>query len=149
MGLGPHQGKLAAHIILDTLQLLTVVAPCKDIAVRTDGSESLAVRLIQILLNPFTVDLVGTAVTGQRVHVACGLLELPQVLRRIVYEEILVHNIAAREQYPYRCNKRQAAVAAVQEVCDGILILHLLGDDEPAREGIEAACRAAVFLSGL
>ena len=39
--------------------------------------------------------------------------------------------------------------AAFQEACDGILVLHLLGDDEPAREGIEAAGRAAVFLRGL
>ena len=39
--------------------------------------------------------------------------------------------------------------AAFQEPCDGILVLHLLGDDEPAREGIEAAGRAAVFLRGL
>ena len=39
--------------------------------------------------------------------------------------------------------------AAFQKACDGILVLHLLGDDEPAREGIEAACRAAVFLRGL
>ena len=113
-GLGLHQGNLAAHIILDTLQLLPVVAPCKDIAVRTDGSESLAVRLVQILLNPFTVDLVGTAVTGQRVHVAGGLLELSQVLRRIIYEEILVHDMVAREQYPYRRSKGEAAIAAVR-----------------------------------
>ena len=113
-GLGLHQGNLAAHIILDTLQFLAVIAPCKDIAVRTDGSESLAVRLVQVLLNPFTVDLVGTAVTGQRVHVAGGLLELSQVFRRIVYEEILVHDMVAREQYPYRRGKGEAAVAAVR-----------------------------------
>ena len=57
-------------------------------------------------------DRVGTAVTGQRVHVAGGLLEFPQVFRRIVYEEILVHDMVAREQYPYRCGKGEAAVAA-------------------------------------
>ena len=39
--------------------------------------------------------------------------------------------------------------AAFQEPCDGILVLHLLGDDEPTREGIEAAGRAAVLLRGL
>lgn len=38
---------------------------------------------------------------------------------------------------------------AFQEACNGILVLHLLGDDKPAREGIETACRAAVFLRGL
>ena len=80
---------------------------------RTDGSEPLAVRLVQVLLNPFTVDLVGAAVTGQRVHVARGMLKFPQVFRRIVYEEILVHDMVAREQYPYRCGKGQAAVAPV------------------------------------
>ena len=31
---------------------------------------------------------------------------------------------------------------AFQEACNGILVLHLLGDDKPAREGIETACRA-------
>ena len=39
--------------------------------------------------------------------------------------------------------------ATFQKACDGILVLHLLGDDKPAREGIETACRAAVFLRGL
>ena len=38
--------------------------------------------------------------------------------------------------------------AAFQEACDGILVLHLLGDDEPAREGVKAAGRAAVLLRG-
>mgnify|MGYP000361992236 CR=1 FL=1 len=39
--------------------------------------------------------------------------------------------------------------ATLHETGDGLLVLHLLGDDEPAREGIETACRAAVFLRGL
>ncbi len=37
----------------------------------------LAVRLVQVLFNPFAVDLVGTAVTGKRMHVPCSLLEFP------------------------------------------------------------------------
>ena len=71
----------------------------------TDGGQSLAVRLVQILLDPFPVYLVGTAVTGKRVHVPRRLLELPQVLRRIVDEEVLVHHMVAGEQYPYRSGK--------------------------------------------
>ncbi len=74
--LGLHQRQLAAHIVLDALEFFPVIAPCHDIAVRTDGGQPLAVRLVQILLDPFPVDLVGTAVTGKRMHVPCGLLEL-------------------------------------------------------------------------
>ena len=43
---------MAAHIVLDALELFPVIAPCHDIAVRTDGNQPLAVRLVQILLNP-------------------------------------------------------------------------------------------------
>ena len=79
----------------------------------TDGGQPLAVRLVQVLLDPFPVDLVGTAVTGKRVHVPCGLLELSEVLRRIVDEEVLVHHMVAGKQDAYRRGKRQAAVASV------------------------------------
>ena len=113
-GLGLHQGNLAAHIILDTLQLLAVVAPCKDIAVRTHGGESLAVRLVQVFVYPFLVDLVGTAVTGKRVHVPGGLLEPFQRVGGIVDEDILVHDMVACEQDAYRRGKGEAAVAAVR-----------------------------------
>ena len=236
-----HQGNLAAHIVLDTFQLLAVVTPCKDIAVSADGSEPLAVRLVQVPVYPFLVDLVGTAVTGQRVHVPGGLLKLLQRFGRAVDEDILVHDMVAREQDAYRRGEGEAAVAAVggepfipavradggrqvlrvgqrvqaeqavpdfhlpgpdgdvlkagasllrerevllddarrgsrtgdfpvgqpfhadqaavvddalelpaafQEPRDGFLVAHLLGDDEPAREGVEAACRAAVFFRG-
>lgn len=241
-GLALHQGELAAHVVLDALELLPLVAPGKDVAVRTHGSESLAVRLVQVFVYPFLVDLVGTAVAGKRVHVPGGLLEPFQRVGGIVDEDILVHDVVAREQDAYRCGKGEAAVAAVrgqpfipavrthgrrqvfrpgqrvqaeqavpdlhfprsegdvlqagrvvlrereillddarrsfragnlpvcqpdhadqaavvhdalelpaafQEPCHGILVLNLLGDDEPAREGVEAACRAAVLLRGL
>ena len=36
----------------------------------TDSRQSLAVCLVQVLLNPLTVNLVGAAVTRERVHVA-------------------------------------------------------------------------------
>ena len=100
-----HQCQLTADIILNTLELFAVVTPSHHIAVGTDGGQSLAVRLVQILLDPFPVYLVGTAVAGKRVHVPRRLLELPQVLRRIVDEEVLVHHMVAGEQYPYRSGK--------------------------------------------
>ena len=108
-----HECQLAAHIVLDALEFFPVIAPRHDIAVRTDGGQPLAVRLVQVFLNPFAVDLVGTAVTGKRVHVPRSLLELAQALRRIVDEEVLVHDMVAREQDAYRCGEREAAVAPV------------------------------------
>ena len=57
-----HECQLAADIVLDALQLFTVIAPCHDVAVRTDGGQPLAVRLVQVFFNPFAVDLIGTAV---------------------------------------------------------------------------------------
>ena len=110
---GFHQRQLAAHIVLDALQLFPVIAPCHDIAVRTDGNQPFAVCLVQVLLNPFAVDLVGTAVTGKRVHVPCGLLEFPENFSRIINEEILVHHMVAGKQDAYRCGKGQPAVAPV------------------------------------
>ena len=237
-----HQGELAAHVVLDALELLPVVAPGEHVAVRAHGGEALAVRLVQVPVYPFLVDLVGTAVAGERVHVPGGLLELPQCVGRTVDEHILVHHMAAHEQDAYRCGEGEAAVAAVRgepliaavsthagrqvlrvgqgvqaeqavpdphfpgpegdvlkagavilrerevllddargthragylifrkshhadqaavvhdtlelpaalhEPRDGLPVLHLLWDYEPAREGIEAACRAAVLPRGL
>ena len=108
-----HERQLAPHVVLDTFQLLAVVAPCHHIAVRPYRGQPLAVGLVQIFLYPFTVYLVGAAVTRQRVHVAGGLLELAQVLGRVVDEQVLVHDMVAGHQYTYGCGERQAAVAAV------------------------------------
>ena len=61
--LGLHQGELTAYIVLHTLEFLSVIAPREDIAVGTDSREPLAVCLVQVLLNPLAVNLVGAAVT--------------------------------------------------------------------------------------
>ena len=62
-GLGLHQGELTAYIVLHTLQFLSVIAPREDIAVGTDSCQPLAVCLVQVLLNPLAVNLVGATVT--------------------------------------------------------------------------------------
>ena len=46
-------------------------------------------------------------------HVPRSLLELAQALRRIVDEEVLVHNMVAREQDAYRRGEGETAVAPV------------------------------------
>ena len=69
--------------------------------------------LIKIFLYPLAVYLIGAAVTRQRVHITGCLLELTQVFGGVVNEQILVHDVVAGQQYPYRCGERQAAVAAV------------------------------------
>ena len=108
-----HECQLATDIVLDALEFLPVIAPCHDVAVCPDRSQPLAVRLVQVFLDPFAVDLVGTAVTGKRVHVPCGLLEFPENFSRIINEEILVHHMVAGKQDAYRCGKGQPAVAPV------------------------------------
>ena len=46
-------------------------------------------------------------------HIACCLLELTQHLRRVIDEEVLVHDVVAGEQHPDRCGKRETAIATV------------------------------------
>ena len=63
-----------------------------------DGGKSEAVRLVQILVNPLFVDLVAPAVTGERMHIPCALLEALQVFRTVINKHILVVDMVAREQ---------------------------------------------------
>ena len=78
-----------------------------------DGGKPEAVRLVQILVNPLLVDLVGATVTGERMHIPCALLEALQVLGTVINQHILVVDMVAREQQPYGSGKGKAAVAAV------------------------------------
>ena len=59
-----HKGKLAAHVILDVLQLFPVVRPCHHVTVATHRNQPLAVRFVQVFLYPFPVDLVRAGVAG-------------------------------------------------------------------------------------
>ena len=45
---------------------------------------------VQLFLNPRLVYLIGTAVFGKGVHIASHLFKLFQVLRMVVYEDVLV-----------------------------------------------------------
>ena len=62
-GLGLHQGELTAYIVLYTLEAFPIIAPREDIAVGADSRQPLAVCLVQVLLNPLAVNLVGATVT--------------------------------------------------------------------------------------
>ena len=69
--------------------------------------------LVQILVNPFLVDGVLSAVPGQRVHVSGGLLELLQGLVTVVYEYILVIDMVAGQQQANWSGKGKSAVTSV------------------------------------
>ena len=62
----------------------------------------LAVRFVQVLVYPFLVHLVGTGITGERLHVPGGLLEVLQVFGVVVYEDELVIDVVARQQHAHR-----------------------------------------------
>ena len=78
-----------------------------------DGGKPEAVRLVQILVNPLLVDLIGATITGERMHIPCALLEALQVFRTVINKHILVVDMVAREQQPYGSGKGKATVAAV------------------------------------
>ena len=108
-----HQRQLAAHIVADILQFLRIIRPRHHIAVATYRRQRITVRLVQIEVYPFLVNLVRPAVAGERLHVSRRLLELLQVLVAVINENILVHNMVARQQQPDGSRKAQAAVRAI------------------------------------
>ena len=97
-----HQGKLASHIVAYAFEFLPVIAPSHDVAVAAHGNKPLAVRFVQVLVYPFLVYLVGTGVAGKRLHVPGGLLERFQVFGMVVYEDVLVIDVVARQQHAHR-----------------------------------------------
>ena len=52
-------------------------------------------RFIQIFLYPRLVYLIGTAVFGKGVHITSHLFKLFQVLRVVVYEDVLIIDMVA------------------------------------------------------
>ena len=79
----------------------------------TDGGQPEGMRLVQVGINPLLVKLVGSAVFGKRVHVACRLLKALQDFCRIINEQELVIDMVTGEHQPHRSGKTQTAVAAV------------------------------------
>ena len=80
---------------------------------RPHRGQSVGVRLVQVLLYPLTVDAVASTVSGERLHVTGGLLELLQVLLAIVENHILVVDVVAGEQQSHGTGKGETAVRAV------------------------------------
>ena len=79
----------------------------------TDGGQSLRVGDVEILLYPLLVNLVATAISCQRVHVSCLLLEAFQVGIAILNEEVLIVDMIAGQHQPHGSGKGQTAVASV------------------------------------
>ena len=108
-----HRRELAAHIVLDMFQFLPVVRPRHDVEVGADGREAIGVRLVQILVDPLLIDLVGTRVARKRLHIAGVFLEPLQVLLAVVDQHVLVVDVVARKQQPHGRGEREAAVRTV------------------------------------
>ena len=94
-------------------QFLRIFRPRHDIEVSPHGGKPEAVRLVQILVYPFLIDLVAPRVAGKGVHITGGFLKTPQVLGRIVQEDVLVIDMVAGQQQADRRGERQTAVAPV------------------------------------
>ena len=112
-GLASHQCQSRTGIVLYHLELLPAVRPCHDIAMATDSCQPEGVRLVQISIDPLLVELVGTAIFGERMHIAGRLLKALQDFRRIVYEQELVVNVVTGEHQTHRSSKAQTAVTTV------------------------------------
>ncbi len=108
-----HACQLTAHIVLDVAQLLRIVAPCHDVEMRSHRGQPVGMCLVQVLLYPLTVDAVAPTVSGERLHVAGGLLELLQVLLTVVQNHILVVDVVAGQQQPYGACEGETAVRTV------------------------------------
>ena len=70
-------------------------------------------RLVEILVDPLLVYLVGTRITRERLHIAGAFLETLQILLAVVDQQILVINMVARQQQADGRGERQTAVRAV------------------------------------
>jgi hypothetical protein len=59
-----HACQLAAHIVLDMLQFLRVIAPRHDVEVRPYRGQPVGMGFVQVLVYPLAVDAVAPAVSG-------------------------------------------------------------------------------------
>ena len=56
----------------------------------THGDQPEGMRLVQVLLRPLPVDLVGAAVAREGAHIPGRFLKIPEGLCRIIYEHVQV-----------------------------------------------------------
>ena len=109
-----HARQLAAHIVLDMLQFLRVIAPRHDVKVRPYRGQPVGMGFVQVLVYPLAVDAVAPAVSGERLHIPRRLLEFLKVFFTVVDNHILVVDVVAREQQPHGRGKGEAAVASIR-----------------------------------
>ena len=112
-GLALHLCQLTSYLVPNPFQFLTVITPRHHVAMAAYRSQPETMRLVQILVDPLLVDLVGTAVPRKRVHILRHLLEFLQIGGTVVDKHILVINMVARQQQPDGSRKGQTAVAPV------------------------------------
>ena len=108
-----HVCQLAAHIVLDMFQFLRIVAPRHDVEMRPYRGQPVGMGFVQVLVYPLAVDAVAPAVSGERLHIPRGLLELLQIFLAVVDNHILVVDVVAGEQQPHGGGEGKAAVRAV------------------------------------
>jgi hypothetical protein len=113
-GLTFHHRQLTAHIVFDAPKFFTVVAPSHHVTMAANGSQTHAVRFIQISFNPFFIYLILTAITRKRVHILSLLLKPFQIFGMVVNKDILIVQMVTTQQHPDRRGKRQAAIASVR-----------------------------------
>ena len=109
-----HQCQRTAHIVLDVTEFFLVIAPCQHVEVDTNGGQPLRVGYVEILLYPLFVNLIASAVSCKRVHVACLLLKPLQVIITVLDEEVLIIDMVAGQQQANGSGKGQSAVASVR-----------------------------------
>ena len=108
-----HQCQCASHIVLHPPEFLPVFRPCDDVTMAAHGLQSVAMRLIQVFIQPLLVDLVAAAVPGKRLHVLRHLLETGKVFVTVVYEYPLVVDMVAGQHHAHGGGIAQTAVRAV------------------------------------
>ena len=97
----PHKRQLRPDIVTDLLQFLAPFAPCHDIEMGAYRGQREGVRLIEVIVDPFLVDLVRTTILRERLHVTSRTFELPEVLVAVIQKQILIVDVVAREQQSY------------------------------------------------
>ena len=112
-GLAAHLCQGRAGVVPDVPQPLPVLRPGHDVAMATHGDQPEGMRLVQVLLRPLPVDLVGAAVAREGAHIPGRFLKIPEGLCRIIYEHVQVADMVMGQHQPHGGGKGEAAVAAV------------------------------------